>query len=422
MQHGDSSLPSKFKARIPVVGNLKIGDVEGGSGSARPKKLDYMRICGPSPTNSGTYPNHPSFKDFNDAKKRELTIELVADDPSVNLEVVYAMAGRGAILCRGNGVSAERRLNDRGAMVSEAPFVPVAEGECGEKCPFFKQAACKLASTLRFRIPGHTDMGAIYQFRTTSWNTAQDLLGAMQNLSAMTGGVLARMPLRLFMHEQRRQIVANGKRTGSSFWTLGVSFDGSEEDLIAAVSKANKLKADMKALSIPTLEDRLRTQESDLLTGDLTSAEELAIAAEFFPGVPTTIPAADPAQEVVDENNAAEAGPTPSSDEPASTTVGASAASIDGEAKAPEAQASTLDQPEAPAPAPAPAPTTATADLITPSQRGMILKHAARVAGVDSKKLETLLKPWTKKQASTWISDQLLKSAETAFKGLGVVA
>jgi len=423
-KHGETDLPEKFKARIPVVGTLKIGDVEMAGDKARPKKLDYFRLCGASATAKGTYPDHPKMADFNKEHSRSLTVELVSDDPSVNLEVVYAVAGRGAILCRGNGASAERRLDARGAMIADAPFQPVAEGTCGEKCEFFKKNACKLASTLRFRIPGHTDLGAVWQFRSTSWNSCSDLLGAMEAISGLTGGVLARIPLKLFMTEQRRQALTDRGRSSTNFWSLGLSYEGDEEALIAAVAKATKLKADMAALAMPTLEDRLKAQEPELLSKDLEPLEEAAIAAEFFPGMPTTFPVetAEGAVASTDqEPPAGEAGaihdaegPTPSSN-----AVGDPAAS-EGEA---HSEASPSPNPESePAASPASVPfPPSTEPKITGSQSGLILKHSGRVKGLDRKALETLLKGKTKKEASALITE-VLADAEGAFKKLGVVA
>lgn len=414
-KHGETVLPEKFKARVPVVGTLKVGDVEMAGDKARPKKLDYFRLCGASATAKGTYPDHPAMGEFNKAHSRSLTVELVSDDPSINMEVVYAMAGRGAILCRGNGTTAERRLDARGAMIADAPFQPVAEGTCGESCEFFKRNACKLASTLRFRIPNNTPLGAVWQFRSTSWNSASDLLGAMEAISGMTGGVLARIPMKLFMTEQRRQALTDRGRSSTNFWSLGLAFDGDEEALIAAVAKATKLKADMAALAMPTLEDRLKAQEPELLSKDLAPLEEAALAAEFFPELPTIIPqepASAPSQQAqapageTSEAHDAE-GPTPSSN-----AVGDPAAS-EGEAT------TSLVSPSNP-PEPIPAQASKEAD-ISPSQRGLILKHSARVKGLDRKALEALLEGMKKKAASALITD-LLTNAESAFKKLGVVA
>lgn len=419
-KHGESVLPTKFKGRIPIVGTLKIGDVEDKGGTARPKKLDHMRLCGASATARGNYPDHPAMAEFNGAKAKSITIELVSDDPSVNLEVVYAMSGRGAILCRGNGTTAERRLDARGAMTADAPFSPVAEGTCGESCEFFKRGACKLASTLRFRIPGHTDLGSLWHMRTTSWNTAQDLLGAQQAIAALTGGSLARIPLRLFMTEQHRKALTEKGRTSSNFWTLGLSFEGSEEDLIAAVAKAQKLKADMAAVAMPTLEDRLKAQKPELLADDLPAAEELAFAAEFS-DLPTQLPASPEAPNPQAPEGAASDAPGPAEEAPSSNAVGDPAGS-EGEAQA--IAAASPSQPEAQAEAPAPPPAESGSSKeprITDPQRNLLLKHSGRVKGLNRSELEAKLGGLSKREASDLITS-VLTDAEGAFTKLGVVA
>ena len=442
MQHGDSKLPEKFRPRVPVVGCVKIGEVESSGGKARPKKLDHFRLCGASPTASGVYPDHPAMADMNKAKLRELTVELVSDDPKINLEVVYAMAGRGSILCRGTGTEAERRLDPKGTMSGDSPFQKLPEGSCGENCSFFKAAACKLASTLRFRIPGHTGLGETWQFRTTSWNSASDLLGAQLAILELTGGVLARIPLQIRMTEQRRQALTSTGRTSSNFWTLGISFAGQEEDLIQAVKRARSLKAEMAALALPTVEDRLRTQVPEILE-NLSATEERAIAAEFYPNNGATVlPEAEAGGEAQSgqeasikaglEREAAGTAATPQEQPapaPATPATGhqegvepipASPAPAPAQAQPLEA-APEAPQPAVPAPAPSPAP-----EPITNSQRILLRKHGLKLPGVDINALDAKLgRPvaeggLTKRQASDLIT-KVLKDPVQAFKECGGV-
>jgi len=280
MNRQETILPTHFAPRVPIVGTLKIGELE--EGGKRPKKLDYMRLCMASATGDNRYLDHPDMVEFNKSKSKSLTIELVSEDPRINLEIVYAMGGNGFILCRGNGVEAERRINNRNEMVPDAVFKPVGKGVCGDGCPFFQAGKCKLASTLYFRIPGKTAIGSVWQFRTTSWNTAQDLLGAMNSLKALTGGILSRIPFNLFMTEQRRRPVVGNGRTTSHFWTLGLAFQGEEEELIKAVSRAKSCIRGMAELSIPSVEDRLKDQQPGLLSR-MSETEEKAFSDEFFP-------------------------------------------------------------------------------------------------------------------------------------------
>ncbi len=414
MQHGASKLPEKFRPRVPVIGCLKIGEVEAGSaGKVRPKKLDHFRLCGPSATAGGVYPDHPAMAEMNKANLKEMTVELVSDDPRINLEVVYAMAGRGHILCRGNGTDAERRLDPKGSLTGDVPFQKLPAGTCGEACAFFRQGACKLASTLRFRIPGHTGLGETWQWRTTSWNSAQDLLGAQQEILELTGGILARIPLTLRITEQRRQALTTNGRTSTNFWTLSLAFEGKEEDLILAVQRARRLKAEMAALAVPTIEDRLRVQKPEILQ-DMTPTEELALAAEFFPQNGATILPVplEASAEIPDE-----ATPEP--------TLGLASENRTPEVDAPSnlAQEAAQDAPQAAA---VPAPSTSSPVGATNSQKGLIRKHGLKVHGLDMRALDAKLAlpvgegGLTKKQASDLIT-KVLQDAPGAFKELGGV-
>lgn len=399
MKHGESTLPTHFRPRVPVAGTLKIGDIEERAGKSLPKKLDHLRFCGPSATASGQYPDRPDMAAENKAKAKAVTVELVSDEPAVNLEVAYVMAGRGHVLCRGNGIKAERRMDAKGIISPDQGFRPLSDGTCGESCPFFRQGKCKLASTLRFRIPERTDLGSVWQFRSTSWNTAQDLLGAMAAIKELTGGILARIPLRLFMTEQRRNPLTDTGRTSSSFWTLGLSYQGTETDLIEAVRVARDTKSKMDGLRIPTLETRLASQSNELLA-DLPASEERAVAAEFFPG-PTGTDA--PAGEAKDPS-APEESPVSEAPPVADATDGAS-----------DMQAIPSAQARAQAPA---KPSLA---LLTTNQAGLIRRHSGRVKGIQADQLEGALATMTKADASTFIT-RMMADADAAFGSLGVVA
>lgn len=278
MIHGGTTLPTSFEPRVPVAGNLKIGDL---NGKGYPIKLDYIRFCTASATKDGRFPNHPGFDAENASKSKTFTVELISDDPAVNLEIAWVMAGRGSVLCRGNGVEAMRRLTPAGKIDPNANFEPMPEGTCGDKCPFAKQRKCKMASTLRFRIPNRTPLGSVWQFRTTSWNTAQDLLGAMENLKALTGGTLARLPLDFTMTEQRRNPIVDGQRQATNFQTVSLVFNGDESQLLDLLEKSEALKSRYASLGIKSIEDRIREQGPTI--GHETEEDALALNLEFFP-------------------------------------------------------------------------------------------------------------------------------------------
>ncbi len=290
IKHGETLLPEGFRPKVPVVGTVKIGDVSasGSSGKApAPVKLDHFRYCKASPSRTGRFEDHPDFAAENARKPKSVKIELVSDDPAMNLELGRVMAGRGVVLCRGGAAgTAERRMDASGRIDPNLEFMALPDGSCSDACPYAKQKKCKVASTLRFRIPEHTPLGNLWQLRSTSWNTAQGLLGAMEAIKELTGGTLARIPLALTITETRRSVVAQNERTGTTFFTVGMAFDGDEEDLLKALEKAHSVKVRLKAMGLVDVEERLRQQGPTI--GHEDEAEAFALQVEHFPEpVPT---------------------------------------------------------------------------------------------------------------------------------------
>jgi len=276
--HNGIAMPAGFRPRVPVAGCIKIGSVAANNG---PVKLDHFRYATPSATGkNGFFADHPDFTAENAAHPKTVPIEFVSDDPEVNLELGREMGGRGTVLCRGGrDGSAERRVK-AGKLDPAGEFTKVADGTCGDECPYAKNKQCKIGAILRFRIPGHTPIGQVWQFRSHGWNTAQDLLGAMGSIKAITGGTLQRIPLELTIYEQRRSPVVGGARQSTTFYSVGLGFRGEEEDLLNALERAAKLKTRYQALNVMDLEAQIRAQGQTI--GHEDDAEAAAVAAEFF--------------------------------------------------------------------------------------------------------------------------------------------
>lgn len=290
LTHGGTILPETFKERIPEAGTIKIGEVVKNGDKMRPVKLDHFRYAGAQPTADGNYPDHPDFKEENKAGLRHIVVELISDDPEVNLEVNRVMGGRGFVTCKGNGKDAWRRMAENDARLTindKQDFRKCPEGTCGDHCHFAKQRQCKLASTLRFRIPGHTPLGYVWKFRSTAWNTAQDMIGSMNAIKSLTGGKLARLPLHLKMMEQRRQPLVNGARQTTTFWSVGVAYMGTELDLLKDLQNIKEIEERYASLGLQAdkVEATLKAiQASGAIMSDLDDREhEAAFAAEFLP-------------------------------------------------------------------------------------------------------------------------------------------
>jgi hypothetical protein len=303
--------------KIPIYLNLKVGTViRNAAGNWVPRKLTHLFFAGPHPTGPNlTYAAHPDFNTENASQRTAHQIQLLSDDPAVNLETGYVCFQRegadpGVVLCRGNGETAECRgvVTPEGRVEANpaAPLKPLEGHACGESCPAFAAGTCKLFGVLRFRSPGRTPIGKVDQIRTTSKNSIQELLGSMEAIKSETGGVLSGIPLRIHIEHRK------GGRGVNDFQVFSIEAEAtSPAELLEQAAQAREHRQRVETLrneagvTDPTLEERLKATRS---IGYETGDEARAIQQEFAPaaledpdpksGIPTH--AEDPlAQEAV---------------------------------------------------------------------------------------------------------------------------
>jgi hypothetical protein len=212
-------------------------------------------------------------------------VQLFTDDEDLNVEFGWQLMKGGATVCRGlgNGDGAPER---RPSMDPTKPFERVAT-DCGETCPYAKSGACKRVSVARLIVPGrnsrgllHTPLNSVWQFRSHGDNTAQLLRNAMRDFKAMTGGILAGIPLLLTMQRESRRGV-------SAFYSVGLTFDGLpgelDEVVMREITRRDRFKAFQASREVKpmSMEDLLRAQGRTI--GFEGTAESFALNAEFSP-------------------------------------------------------------------------------------------------------------------------------------------
>lgn len=271
--------------KLLTAGILKIGAMTKGPKGPRPEKLDHFRYCSSSVDREGVYPDHPDFVAENTANLSSVPVQFYTDDDTLNVEFGWILMKGGATVCRGLGngdLAPERRP---GFDVAK-PFEKLNQ-ECGETCPYAKNGACKRASVARLVVPGrnsrgqlHTPLNSVWQFRSHGDNTAQLLMNAMRDFKALTGGILAGIPLLLTVQRETRRGLA-------AFWSVGLTFDGLPSDLDEAVMREFQRRdrfdqfQQSRAIKSVTMEDLLRSQGRTI--GFEDSSASFAINAEFSP-------------------------------------------------------------------------------------------------------------------------------------------
>ncbi len=194
-------------SQLQRLGNIKMGmkgapqKNRSGSGTHRlPQKLSYYVVT-------------TMARDKNDdwVRDDEIMEELGTDEPkSIPVFVPYdsimaimphelAWWSASKLHCHGNGEEAER-LDD-----ATGEFEPFN----GCKCPYYtgtgKEKLCKPAGILNVILGMGGRMGGVYQLRTSSMNSINNIVSSLAFLKARTGGPLAGIPLTLTIMKKKAQ-------------------------------------------------------------------------------------------------------------------------------------------------------------------------------------------------------------------------
>lgn len=190
----------------PVIGRISIGRVVERNGKRLPEKDDQFTLTSQIQGRDG-WLLHPLDdklrKEAEGHKLRSIPVRLLFNDPALNLRAEYSVFDRttGRPLCVGNGETCRRRTKD-GMESLPCP----APGTCA-----FGHDDCKPYARLNVVIgDGEEDALGSFVLRTTSYNTIRTLAARLEYFRAVSGNLLACMPLELKLR---------GKSTTMSYGT-----------------------------------------------------------------------------------------------------------------------------------------------------------------------------------------------------------
>lgn len=175
----------------PVIGRISIGRVVEKNGKRLPEKDDEFTITSQIQHKDG-WINHPldeTLRGTSGGKLRSIPIKLLFDDPDLNMRANYTLFNRntGRPMCVGNGETCRR---------ATAEGIQSFECRTPDACDLAQGSQCKPYGRLNVRI-GEDDVLGTFILRTTGFNTIRTLLARMAYLSALSGGMLASLPLEL---------------------------------------------------------------------------------------------------------------------------------------------------------------------------------------------------------------------------------
>jgi hypothetical protein len=255
----------------PTVGRISIGRVVERNGKRLPQKDDQFTITSQVQMGDGwvLHPLDEKLRKDAGGKLREIPVRVLFNDPGLNLRAAFSLFDRetGRPVCVGNGETC-RRSTQVGTEVLPCP---------GPDACAFANGACKPYARFNVVI-GDDDALGSFVLRTTSYNTIRTLMARMEYFRALSGNLLACMPLDLKLR---------GKSTTMSFHTpiyyvdLVVRSGMTLEDAIAE-AKALDAKRKEAGFDQQALDEAAR---KGFANGAFEELEEdvPAVVEEFFP-------------------------------------------------------------------------------------------------------------------------------------------
>jgi len=255
--------------RLAECGKIKIGKKGDVRKSSRgnefrpPEKIDHFIVTTMEKTGNDDFaPDTLIMKKLGENCK-EIPVRLPYDDPSLNFPTSYAFYDSAACQCRGDGVTAL-----------------TADGKCidcnPENCQNVKDKKCKPNGVLSLILDDAPRVGGVYKFRTTGWNSINNIFSSMEFIRGLTNGLLAGLPLMLTLTP--KHTVIPGTRTSTTIYMVNLEYRGSLQDMVTAIQQTMNTRALMQY----SIRDFEKLAEEALALPEAPE-ECKAIVEEFYP-------------------------------------------------------------------------------------------------------------------------------------------
>lgn len=256
----------------PVVGRITIGRIVEKNGKRLPEKDDQFTITSQMQHANGwlLHPLNEALRKATTGKLRSIPVKMLFNDPDLNLRAEYSLFDRktGRPVCVGNGETC-RRVIDGGITTMGCPTP--------DGCAFGESGGCKPFGRLNVAIGEEDELGS-FIFRTTSYNSIRTLSARLHYFSAVSGGLLACLPLELKL---RGKSTTQSFRSAIYYVDLGVRAGSTLEE---SIGQAHELDARRRASGFDqaALDTAARAGFGN---GAFEESREdgAAVAAEFYP-------------------------------------------------------------------------------------------------------------------------------------------
>ncbi|SCV02111.1 conserved hypothetical protein [Cupriavidus necator] len=261
-----------FAITPPVIGRISIGRVVEKNGKRLPEKDDQFTLTTQVQSRDGwmLHPLNESLRKATSGKLRTIPIRLLFNDPNLNLRAEYCLFDRetGRPACVGNGEQC-RRIERDGIVRLPCPSP--------DGCQFGGHGGCKPYGRLNVIIGDEDEMGS-FLFRTTSYNSIRTLAARLHYFSAVSGNLLACLPLELKL---RGKSTTQSYRSAIYYVDLGVRSGSTLEEML---TQARELSTRRKAAGFDqaALDTAARLGFANGAFED-SPEEATAVAEEFYP-------------------------------------------------------------------------------------------------------------------------------------------
>ena len=258
--------------QLPALIKLAIG-LPGRDGQG-PQKTDYILFKRYNPQTGDWVVDEELQKKF--GKPKSVDIVLIHDTPEEAFRTAYEMWSAQQLLCRGNGLKAQRffkDMKDQGGKVTYTPLSEPYEVPCDaeKRCPFLESERCRPRGVLYFLLVDHLLLGAVCKINTTSFKSVRNIYSTLSEIFSARG-TLRWLPLKLSVEAVTSYPKARDrKKTVNFVWTL--TFEGLAE-------QGAKVRQFLRGLSDST-HFALEAQKAVELHEALEAPKE--IQEEFYP-------------------------------------------------------------------------------------------------------------------------------------------
>ncbi|MEX3930373.1 phage capsid protein [Paraburkholderia phymatum] len=256
----------------PVIGRISIGRVVEKNGKRLPEKDDQFTLTTQVQNRDGwmLHPLNDTLRKATTGKLRAIPVRMLFNDPDLNLRADYSLFDRetGRPVCVGNGETC-MRVTDEG--IQQQPCASP------DGCTFGQRGGCKPYARLNVTIGDDDELGS-FVLRTTSYNSIRTLAARLHYFNAVSGGLLACLPLELKL---RGKSTTQSFRSAIYYVDLGVRTGSTLED---AITQARELDQRRRASGFDqaALDAAARLGFANGAFED-RQEEHAAVAEEFYP-------------------------------------------------------------------------------------------------------------------------------------------